>query len=211
MRTMMDTGIVAVIRGNSAGEVMDVVRAIEAGGVQAIEITMTVPGAMNVIREVNREFADQVVVGAGTVLDAETARMSILAGAEFVVSPVFKPEIIAMAKRYSKIVIPGAFTPTEILTAWEAGADVVKVFPATKLGPKFFSDIRGPLPHVRLTPTGGVSLDTAADFIHAGACFLGVGTALTDKCMIAEKRWDDLTAHAHRFINLIENARAFEV
>ncbi len=207
LKVIMDTGIVAVIRGDDAAELLDVVQALEACGVRAIEVTMTVPGAMSVIQDVNRELGNRVVLGAGTVLDAETARLAILAGAEFIVSPVFKPEIVAMAKRYSKIVIPGAFTPTEILAAWEAGADVVKVFPATKLGPEFFKDMRGPFPHIRLTPTGGVNLDTAADFIKAGACFLGVGTALTDKKMIAEKRWSDLTTHARKFIDAVAAAR----
>ncbi|MCR4425799.1 MAG: bifunctional 4-hydroxy-2-oxoglutarate aldolase/2-dehydro-3-deoxy-phosphogluconate aldolase [Firmicutes bacterium] len=208
LEVLVETGVVAVIRAQSSGELLDVVRAIEAGGVRAIEITMTTPNAIDVIKDVSRELGSKVVVGVGTVLDAETARMAILAGAEFVVSPVFKQEIISMAKRYSKIVIPGGFTPTEILAAWEAGADVVKVFPATKLGPEFFKDMKGPFPQILLTPTGGVDLSTAGAFIKAGASFLGVGTALTDKKMIAEKRWDDLAAHARKFIDEVARARA---
>ncbi len=207
LQAIMDCGVVAVIRANDSSQLLDITRAVSAGGVKAIEITMTVPNAVEGIEKVVAELGDDVVVGVGTVLDSETTRLALLAGAEFVVSPVFKPEILSMAKRYSKIVIPGAFTPTEILSAWEAGADAVKVFPATKLGPEFFKDMRGPLPHIRLTPTGGVNLSNAGDFIRAGASFIGVGSALTDKSMIREKRWDDLTAHSRKFVEAVAAAR----
>ena len=133
------------------------------------------------------ELGDEAIIGVGSVLDAETARMAILAGAQFVVSPVFKPELVAMCKRYSKVCIPGAFTPTEILTAWEAGADVIKIFPATKLGPGFIKDLKGPMPQIEVTPTGGVTLENTAEFIKAGAAFVGVGSALVDKKLVAEQ------------------------
>lgn len=207
LQRMIDTGIVAVIRAKSSEELLDVISAIKAGGIDVIEVTMTTPGALKVIEEVSKKLGEEVLVGAGSILDPETARAAMLAGAEFIVGPVLNRDVITMCKRYSKIVIPGAFTPTEILTAWEAGADVVKVFPATKLGPEFFKDVLGPLPQVRLTPTGGVNLETAAAFIKAGAVFLGVGSALLDKKAIAEKKWDILTALAKRYIEVIKEAR----
>jgi 2-dehydro-3-deoxyphosphogluconate aldolase/(4S)-4-hydroxy-2-oxoglutarate aldolase len=205
---VVETGIVAVIRAKDPSELLDVIAAIERGGVKAIEVTMTVPGAIDVIREVGLKLKGKVLIGAGTILDAETARLCILAGADFIVSPVFKPEIMSMAKRYSKLVIPGAFTPTEILTAWEAGADAVKVFPATKLGPEFFKDMSGPFPQIRLTPTGGISLDNIGAYIKAGACFVGAGTSLTDKKMIEGARWDELAEHASKFIAEVKKARS---
>jgi 2-dehydro-3-deoxyphosphogluconate aldolase/(4S)-4-hydroxy-2-oxoglutarate aldolase len=207
LQRMIDTGIVAVIRGKSSDELLDVIESIKAGGIDVIEVTMTTPGALKVIEEVKDKLGDEVLVGAGSVLDPETARAAMLAGAEFIVGPVINKDVISMCKRYSKIVIPGAFTPTEILTAWEAGADVVKVFPATKLGPGFFKDVLGPLPQVRLTPTGGVNLETASDFIKAGAVFLGVGSALLNKQAIAEKKWDVLTDLAQKYKKVIREAR----
>lgn len=205
---MIDTGVVAVIRAKSSAELLDVIGAIKAGGIDLIEVTMTTPGALKIIEEVSSELGDEVLVGAGSVLDTETARAAMLAGAEFIVGPVLNRDVITMCRRYSKIVIPGAFTPTEILTAWEAGADVVKVFPATKLGPAFFKDVLGPLPQVRLTPTGGVNLETSGEFIKAGASFVGVGSALLDKKAIAEKRWDYLTELAQKYVQVVKDARA---
>ncbi len=161
LQLMIDTGIVAVIRANSSAQLMDIVKALKDGGVKTLEITMTTPNALAAISEAQARYGKEVVVGVGSVLDPETARAAILAGAEFVVAPTLNVEVIRLCQRYSKVVVPGAFTPTEILTAWEAGADAVKVFPATKLGPEFFKDIMGPLPHIRLTPTGGVDLETS--------------------------------------------------
>ncbi|MEK6570944.1 MAG: 2-dehydro-3-deoxyphosphogluconate aldolase, partial [Bacteroidota bacterium] len=165
LKKMIDCGVVAVLRAKSSAELLDVSKALYEGGVASIEVTMTTPGALRVIEEVASKMSGQVIVGVGSVLDPETARAAILAGAEYVVGPVLNEEVIRMAKRYSKVVIPGAFTPTEILRAWEAGADVVKVFPATALGPKYFRDILGPLPQVRLTPTGGVTVENTGEFI----------------------------------------------
>lgn len=208
LQAAIDTGIVAVIRTSGSEELINVARALKAGGVTVMEVTMTTPGALDAIRDISRQLAGEVVIGAGTVLDTETTRAAFLAGAEFIVSPVLRPEIIEMCHRYDKVVIPGAFTPTEIFTAWEHGADAVKVFPATALGPQYFRDIRGPLPQIRLTPTGGVSLETAGEFIKAGAAFLGVGGNLVDKKVIAEKRWDTLTETAARYIDAVRKARA---
>lgn len=207
LKLMIDTGVVAVIRASSSEELIDIVEAVRRGGLKAIEITMTSPGAIDVIKDVSRRLKDEVLVGVGSVLDPETARVAILAGAEFVVGPVLNREVIALCNRYSKVVVPGAFTPTEILACWEAGADVVKIFPATKLGPQFFKDIKGPMPQVLLSPTGGVDLDTAGEFIKAGACFLGVGTALVDKKLVAARNWDGLTERARLFIDAVAKAR----
>lgn len=208
LRLMIDTGIVAVIRASSSSELMDVIAALKAGGVRAIEVTMTTPNALDVIRETTERFGSDVLVGVGSVLDAQTARMAMLAGAEFVVGPVLNLDMIRLCRRYDKIVVPGAFTPTEILTAWETGADVVKVFPATKLGPSFFKDVLGPLPQVRLTPTGGVTAETAPEFIRAGAVFVGAGSALVDKRAVADRRFDVITQTAERFISAIKAARS---
>lgn len=207
LQLMIDTGIVAVIRASSSAELMDVIGALKKGGVRAIEVTMTTPNALDVIRETTERFGNEVLVGVGSVLDSETARMAMLAGAQFVVGPVLNLDMIKICKRYDKIVIPGAFTPTEILTAWEAGADVVKVFPATKLGPSFFKDVLGPLPQVRLTPTGGVTVETAPEFIKAGAVFVGAGGALVDKKAVASGKFDVITETAERFVSAIRAAR----
>lgn len=207
LQLMIDTGIVAVIRASSSAELMDVIGALKKGGVRAIEVTMTTPNALDVIRETTERFGNEVLVGVGSVLDSETARMAMLAGAQFVVGPVLNLDMIKICKRYDKIVIPGAFTPTEILTAWEAGADVVKVFPATKLGPSFFKDVLGPLPQVRLTPTGGVTVETAPEFIKAGAVFVGAGGALVDKKAVASGEFDVITETAERFVSAIRAAR----
>ena len=190
LETILSTGVVAVLRAKSSAELMNVVRALSGGGVKAIEVTMTTPGALKLIEEVSEQMADEVVVGVGSVLDAETARLAILAGAQFVVGPVLSEEVIHLCKRYSKLVCPGAFTPTEILRAWELGADVVKVFPATAVGPKYFRDVLAPLPQVKLIPTGGVSVENTADFIRAGASAVAAGSCLVDKKAVAENHRD---------------------
>ena len=176
LRTIEETGVVAVIRVNNADELMDTTVALSEGGVKALEITMTSPGALDTIAQASARF------GETPLLESEACSMPKqrawqFAGAKFVVSPVLKEEIVRMCKRYSVACIPGAYTPTEILAAWEAGGDVIKVFPATKLGPSYFKDIHGPMPQIKLTPTGGVDLNTAGEFIKAGACFVGVGGA----------------------------------
>lgn len=207
LKNMIDCGVVAVLRAKSSAELLDVSHALYEGGVTSIEVTMTTPGALKVIEEVAARMAGQVIVGVGSVLDSETARAAILAGAEYVVGPVINEEVIRMAKRYSKVVIPGAFTPTEILRAWEAGADVVKIFPATAVGPKYFRDILGPLPQVRLTPTGGVTVENTGEFIKAGASFVGAGTSLVDSKAVAEKRFDIVTETAKKMVAEVRKAR----
>jgi 2-dehydro-3-deoxyphosphogluconate aldolase/(4S)-4-hydroxy-2-oxoglutarate aldolase len=169
---------------------------------------MTVPRAVALIESLTASAPGGVIVGAGTVLDAETARQVILAGARFVVSPVLRPAVIELGHRYDVAVMPGCFTPTEILTAWEAGADVVKVFPASAVGPGFFKDVHGPLPQVRLMPTGGVTRENAGAWIAAGAVAIGVGTALVDPKAVSAGRFDLVSANARHFIDAVQGARA---
>jgi 2-dehydro-3-deoxyphosphogluconate aldolase/(4S)-4-hydroxy-2-oxoglutarate aldolase len=202
------TGVVAVVRLTDAGGLRDVAAALVEGGVRAIEVTMTVPRAVALIESLAASLPSDVIVGAGTVLDVETARQVILAGAQFVVGPVLRPAVIEMGHRYDIAVIPGCFTPSEILAAWEAGADVVKVFPATALGPGYLKDVRGPLPHVRLMPTGGVTRENAGEWIAAGAVAIGVGTALVDARAVSAKRFDLIQANARHFVEAVRQARA---
>ncbi|MFA5729143.1 MAG: bifunctional 4-hydroxy-2-oxoglutarate aldolase/2-dehydro-3-deoxy-phosphogluconate aldolase [Candidatus Neomarinimicrobiota bacterium] len=196
---LIESGLVAVIRLDSDKKLKGIISALQQGGVNALEITMTTPGALEIIKRFATQAGDDFLIGAGSVLDSETARLAIVNGAQFIVGPVLNPEVIRMCHRYDKVVIPGALTPTEILTAWEQGADIIKVFPATALGPGYLKDILGPLPQVKLLPTGGVTLDNAAEFIRAGACCLGVGTALLNKKMIAAEDWATLAKHATAF------------
>jgi 2-dehydro-3-deoxyphosphogluconate aldolase/(4S)-4-hydroxy-2-oxoglutarate aldolase len=200
-------GIVAIIRMKDPEKVRAVFDAIGAGGVRVIEVTMSVPGAIELIRQLAGSLPSGVVLGAGTVLDGETARRVIGAGARFVVSPVFRRDVIAACQAEGAAAMPGCFTPTEILDAWDAGADVVKVFPATALGPTFLKDVRGPLPQVKLMPTGGVTLDNAGDWIRAGAVAVGVGTALLDTAAIAAGNYAALTAKAARIVASVAAAR----
>jgi 2-dehydro-3-deoxyphosphogluconate aldolase / (4S)-4-hydroxy-2-oxoglutarate aldolase len=208
LKTVADAGVVAVIRAQSKDQLLGITEALLAGGVPAIEVTMSTPKAIAGIEQLADHFGDKAVVGVGTVIDAATARDAIAAGAQFVVSPVFDAEIVATARRYGKIVIPGAFTPTEILRAWSAGADVVKVFPSTGLGPQYFKDILAPLPQLRLTPTGGVDLKNAGDWIKAGAVFVGAGSSLVTKDALAKNNWSSITANAKAFVEAIAAARA---
>jgi 2-dehydro-3-deoxyphosphogluconate aldolase / (4S)-4-hydroxy-2-oxoglutarate aldolase len=200
-------GVVAVIRLQDPSRLRAVVDALAAGGVRALEVTMTVPGALRLIEEVAPTLPAGFVLGAGTVLDAETARLAILAGARYVVSPVFNPAVIALCHRYDVAAMPGCFTPTEILAAWESGADIVKVFPATAVGPGYFRDIHGPLPQVRLMPTGGVTLENVGDWIRAGAVAVGVGTALLERKAIETGDYAAVTARATRFVEAVAAAR----
>lgn len=205
---IIESGIVAVIRLKEKEKLLDIINSLSRGGISAMEITMTTPHAVEIIKDFSQQIGDNFILGAGTVLDSETARAVILAGAQFVVSPVTNLDMIKTVHRYDKAVFPGAFTPTEILNAWENGADIVKVFPATALGPQFFKDVHGPLPHVRLTPTGGVSLENAGEFISCGASCLGVGTALLNKKMIENSDWNALTENAKKFVSEVQKARS---
>jgi 2-dehydro-3-deoxyphosphogluconate aldolase/(4S)-4-hydroxy-2-oxoglutarate aldolase len=200
-------GVVAVIRLKEAGALRAVVDALAAGGVLALEVTMTVPGAIGLIREIAPTLPPEIVLGAGTVLDAKTAEAAIEAGARYVVSPVFREEVLRTCHRFDVAAMPGCFTPTEILTAWDAGADVVKVFPATALGPGYFRDLRGPFPQLRLMPTGGISLANAGEWIRAGAVAIGAGTALVDAEAVAARRFVEITARARQFVAAVAAAR----
>ncbi len=206
LELVLRTKIIAVIRMRDAVKLGQVMAAISRGGVKAIEITMTVPGAIDVIRTMAGEKSSGTVVGAGTVLDAETALAAIGAGADFIVSPILVPGIVRACRGAGVFVAPGAFTPTEIVTAWNLGADVVKVFPATSLGPAFFKDLQGPLPGIRLMPTGGVGLDNAPEFIRRGACCVAVGAALLDPEAIERDDWEALTRRARTLVESLAGA-----
>ena len=207
LRQVLDCGIVAVVRSQDSQQLVDVVRALAEGGVTVAEITMTVPHALDVVRQVRQALGDQVLLGAGTILDPETARAALLAGAEYIVSPTVNLDVIKLCQRYDKLVIPGAFTPTEILTAWEAGTDIVKVFPADVVGPAFFKAVRGPLPQLRLMPTGGVDLSTAAAFLKAGACCLGVGGQLVEPEAVAQRDLARIRELAKQYVAIVKQAR----
>ena len=207
LRRVLDGGIVAIVRSPDSGQLVDVARALLDGGISVVEITMTVPNALDVLRQVRQALGDQLLLGAGTILDPETCRAAILAGAEFIVSPTLNLGVIRMCQRYAKIVTPGAFSPTEILAAWEAGADIVKVFPADSLGPAFFKAIRGPLPQIRLMPTGGVDLKTAPAFLQAGACCLGIGGQLVDPKLVAAKDFARIRDLARQYVEIVRQAR----
>jgi len=208
LQGILDVGVIAIVRVASAEQAVEVCGAVARGGVKAIEVTMTVPGAIDAIKEFKKTATDDILLGAGTVLDPETARTVILAGADFIVSPNLNVDVIKMAHRYGKVVIPGTFTATEILAAWDAGADIVKVFPAGVVGPQYLKDIKGPLPQIRLTPTGGVTLDNAPEFIRAGAACISVATALVDKKALAEKKFDVISEKARQFIEAVKVGRS---
>jgi 2-dehydro-3-deoxyphosphogluconate aldolase / (4S)-4-hydroxy-2-oxoglutarate aldolase len=208
LQQVIDGGIVAVVRSHDSQQLVEVCRALADGGVTTVEITMTVPDALDVVRAVRRALGDRVLLGSGTVLDPETARAALLAGAEYLVAPTVNLDVIRLCRRYDKIVVPGAFTPTEILTAWEAGADVVKVFPADVLGPAFFKAVRAPLPQIRLMPTGGVDLTTATAFLEAGACCLGIGSQLVEPKAVSERNFDRIRELAARYVEIVREFRS---
>ncbi len=188
-----EAGIVAAIRADSSEKLIDVAKALEAGGAQFIEVTMNTPNALKGIEALANTMGDRVGVGVGTVLDPETCRMAILAGAEYIVTPTLNLQVIAMAKRYSKPIFPGAFTPTEIVAAWEAGADIVKIFPADSVGPGYLKAIHGPLPHIKLMPVGGVSIENCGEFIKAGAAAITAASCIAPKKDIAAGNWNVIT------------------
>ena len=207
MKFLLDHGLVAIVRLKEPTELVPIAQAIEAGGVRVIEFTMGTPNALDAISQISREWGDRILIGAGTVLDPETGRAALLAGAQFLVAPNTNPSLIEMARRYNKIIIPGAFTPTEIVAAWQCGADIIKIFPASTVGPQYIKDILGPLPYVRLLPTGGVGLENIQAFIAAGAAAVAVGSNLTDPKLIKEGNWVGLTKHARQFAEAVRQAR----
>ena len=204
---LREIGLVPVLRAESEEQALGIASAIAAGGVTVLEITMTVPGAIRVMSRLTKERPD-ILIGAGTVLDAETARMCMLEGAQFVVSPALNLKTIEMCHRYSIPVLPGALTPTEVVTAWQAGADVIKVFPASALGgAKYLKSLKAPLPQVEMIPTGGVSLATAKEFLEAGSFALGVGADLVDTKAMAEGKPEKITESAKKYLEIVREFR----
>jgi|SRR5215203_1764464 len=201
-------GVVAIIRLPDPAALRSVVDALIEGGVRALEVTMTVPRAIELIREIAPTLPDDFLFGAGTLVDADTVHRAVDAGAQFIVSPVFRPAVVKAAHEDGVPVMPGCFTPTEILDAWDMGADLIKVFPATSVGPGYLKDIRGPLPHVKLMPTGGVSIDNAGEWLRAGAVAVGVGSALVDTKAIAAKQFNVITDNARRIVANVAAARS---
>jgi len=196
---ILESGVVAIMRAKNSDQLLDAAKAVLAGGVNAIEVTMTTPGALDVIREATSQFGSEVLFGVGSVLDPETARAAILAGAKFVVCPTLNLKTIEICKRYSIPVMPGAYTPTEILTAWEAGADVVKVFPASIGGPAYIKAVKAPLPHIRMAAVGGVDLNNTADFFKAGVEVVGVGGELVNQKLLDARDFAAITERARGF------------
>ncbi len=212
LSSIIDIGIVPVVRTTSADAAVKSIEAIFRGGIRAAEITMTVPGAIKALERVADLFGDRIVLGAGTVLDPETARACMLAGAEFFVTPSLKLSTIEMVKRYSKVILPGALTPTEVLTAWEAGADAVKIFPCGNMGgAKYIKALKGPFPQIEMVPTGGVNLDTTIDFLRAGACAVAVGGELIDAKSVQEGNFDVFEERARQYMAKVKEARSEKV
>ncbi|HEX8268183.1 MAG TPA: bifunctional 2-keto-4-hydroxyglutarate aldolase/2-keto-3-deoxy-6-phosphogluconate aldolase [Pyrinomonadaceae bacterium] len=209
IQKIVEIGLVPVIRASSEDEAMRVIDAILKGGISVLEITMTVPGAMKVMETLAVRYGNDALIGAGTVLDSETARACILSGAKFVISPALNLETIRLCKRYSITVMPGALTPTEVVTAWQAGADFVKVFPCSAMGgASYIKGLKAPLPQIELVPTGGVNLKTAADFIKAGSSALGVGADLVDVNAIRAGEASVVTERARQFLEIVQEARS---
>ncbi len=206
LRRIRETRVIPVLRARRHEDAIAIAHAVHQGGIPILEITMTVPGAVDVIRQLVETFGDQVLIGAGTVLDPETARSCILAGAQFVVSPALKLSTIELCHRYAIPIFPGALTPTEVLSAWEAGADAVKVFPCGSMGgANYLKSLKAPLPQIELIPTGGVSLTTAAEFLSAGAFALGVGADLIDSDACSPEKQNAITANAKKYLAIVRN------
>ena len=204
-----EIGIVPVVRTTSAETAIKAIEAIYRGGIRSAEITMTVPGAIKALEKIADQFGDKIMLGAGTVLDPETARACMLAGAQFFVTPSLNLATIEIVKRYSKVVCAGALTPTEVLAAWQAGTDVVKIFPANAVGgPKYIKALKGPFPQIEMVPTGGVNLETAGEFLKAGACAVAVGGELVDAKLIRENRYDRIEELAREYLAVIAKTRA---
>jgi 2-dehydro-3-deoxyphosphogluconate aldolase/(4S)-4-hydroxy-2-oxoglutarate aldolase len=207
LKVIEDSGIIAVIRSQNADEAVKIARAVSEGGIVPIEITLTVPDAFSVMAEVRRSLGARILLGAGTVLDAEGARLAIKAGAEFLVSPMLNPDMVRLCKKNGKVAIPGAFTPTEIVAAWKGGADIIKIFPASLGGPELIKDLRGPFPQIKFLPTGGVMLENVAQFIKAGAVAVAVGGNIIDKKAVSLGKFDVITENSRKFLDAVKNAR----
>lgn len=207
LQAVMGPGVVAILRTQISVDLVKLARALQAGGIQALEITFTMPKALRQLEQLADQVGDSMVIGAGTILDPETARAALLAGAQFIVSPTTDPKTIEMTRRYDKLSFPGAFTPTEILTAWQAGADVVKIFPSDFTGPEYFRAVLRPLPQIRLMPTGGVDLQTAGAYLKAGACAIGALASLMPPKMLEHGDFDGITELAKQFVEVVARNR----
>lgn len=207
LQAILDSGVIAIIRCDSGEGLLDTARALAKGGVRALEVTLTTPGALEAIRSISQQSDGQFATGAGSILDAESARMAILAGAEFLVCPGLDMGVIQMAKRYGRVVLPGALTPTEVIAAWSAGADLVKIFPASIGGPDYIKALRGPLPQVRMVPVGGVEVANAGAYIKAGASAVAMGGSLVNAKLIAAGQWDQITQTAQAALQAVSQAR----
>ncbi len=206
--SLLDPGIIAVVRAKSAEQVLPLTEALLAGGVIAVEVTMTTPNAIEAIREASRKYGERALIGVGTVLDEATCRQAIEAGAQFVVSPITRAEIASAAREADRPVMLGAYTPTEAQSAYEAGADFIKIFPADGLGPNYIKALRAPLPHLRIVPTGGVDLNTLGDFLKAGCAALGVGSSLLKQDILRDGNWPELTRLAGEFVAAVKKAKS---
>jgi 2-dehydro-3-deoxyphosphogluconate aldolase/(4S)-4-hydroxy-2-oxoglutarate aldolase len=210
LNTIRETGVIAIMRAQSSDQLIAAADAIKKGGVSVIEVTMTTPGALGVIAAAKQRYGSEVAFGAGSVLDPETGRAAILAGADFVVSPILNLGLIELCNRYGVPTVPGCFSPTEVITGWEAGADLIKLFPASFGGPDLVKAILAPLPQVQIIPVGGVNLDTAADFIRKGAVALGVGSSLVSQKLLDSGDMDELTRRAAAFVAEVRNGRGLD-
>jgi 2-dehydro-3-deoxyphosphogluconate aldolase/(4S)-4-hydroxy-2-oxoglutarate aldolase len=206
IQQLLEPGVIAIVRIQNATHVLPLAEALLAGGVNAVEITMTTPNALKIIREMREKFEPRALIGVGTVLDARTCREAIEAGAQYVISPICRTELIEVAHSASKPVMIGAYTPTEAQIAHEAGADFIKIFPADTLGPKFIKALKAPLPHLRIVPTGGVDVNTIADFFKAGSAAVGVGSSLVSPKLLEEQNWAELTRRARELVSAARNA-----
>jgi len=207
LNRVLESGIVAVIRSSSGEQLVEVAKALYEGGVDVLEVTFTVPKVLEIIAAVHQALGNKILLGAGTVLDPESARAAFLAGAEYVVAPTVNLDVIRICHRYDKLVMPGAFTPTEVITAWEAGADIVKLFPADLGGPNYLKSLRGPLPQVRFLPTGGIGLDNLAAYLQAGACAVGLGGNLVDQKAIQAGDMRRIRGLAEQYVAVVKKAR----
>lgn len=201
------TGVIAIMRASSSEQLITATAALKTGGIRAIEVTMTTPNALAVIKQAKAKYGSELLFGAGSVLDAETARLAILSGADFVVAPTLNLQVIALCNRYGVPVMPGCYTPTEALAAWEAGADMIKLFPASFGGAALIKAILAPMPQLEIVPVGGVNLETTAGFIRSGAAAVGVGSSLVNQTLLDEENWDELTRRAAAFIQSVQDGR----
>jgi 2-dehydro-3-deoxyphosphogluconate aldolase/(4S)-4-hydroxy-2-oxoglutarate aldolase len=208
LQAIAETGVIAILRATSPGKLIRASQALQEGGIVAIEVTMTTPGALAVIAEARQTLPAEIAFGAGSVLDPESARAAILAGANFIVTPACNVKVIEMGRRYSIPVIPGAFTPTEIIAAWESGADIVKLFPASLGGPELVKTLKAPLPQVEIVPVGGIDIENTASYIRAGAMAVGVGSSLINDQLLDQEKFAEITLRAQQFIQQVQIGRA---